>query len=77
MTFQQLKEFSRGITRQVVDSSATAEAGYGLASYEATAPSGPPGPNISRIKSRPSGACLYTLTRPAVTTKNKAESSPS
>ena len=39
----------------------------------ATAPSGPPGPNISRMMSPPLGACLKTLMRPVTTTKKKAK----
>ena len=46
---------------------ALAEAGKGKPSKEATAPTGSPGPKISRITSRPDGAMRKIFTRPLTT----------
>ena len=42
-------------------------AGYGRDSYTATAPTGSPGPNNSRITSVPRAVVLNTFTRPSIT----------
>src|SRR5262245_34155544 len=57
-------------------SRAIAEAGKGRCSKTATAPTGSPGPRISRIRSR-SGAALTILTRPTKRKWMKSAGSPS
>ena len=57
-------------------SRATAEAGNGRCSKTATAPTGSPGPRISRIRSL-SGAALTIFTRPTKRKWMKCAASPS
>src|SRR5581483_8053482 len=71
------KNACRGISRHVVGSSAIALAGYARDSYTATAPTGSPGPNSSRMTSVPRAVIFDTFTRPVTTMYIDSDASPS